>query len=665
MGYQTKDIRNLAVLGHAGCGKTTLIESLLFKTKMTSRQGKVTDGTSILDTAPDEKSRQGTIDSALAHADVDGLHINFLDTPGLLDFVADAIGSMGAVETALVCVDAKSGPKVTTRRLWSTAAAVNLPRVILVTRLDQPDTDFNGVVDKIRETFGDKCQPLYIPDASGPGFSKLSSILNPETEGHDEFLESVIESDEAVMERYLEGETISPEELAVTLRKAITAGEVFPILPVSAEKELGLDELLATIKNFLPSPLDRPHALIKDGERSPCDPTSDKFSGLVFKSIQSDAGKLSFIRVMTGGLKSGATLNNLTRETTERGAQIFQIQGKDRSSIDVAVAGDLIAIPKADSLTIGDSVGDSGFEGRYENVKMPQSMVRLAIEPKSRGDASKLLDGLRRLTDECPTFRFDKNIKTGDLIVFGSTKTHLEVMLERLKLRSKIDVERNAPKIPYRETISNKSDAQFRHKKQSGGSGEFAEVWMRCEPTERDAGFEFESKVVGGSISSNYLPSVEKGVRDVMNNGILSGCEIVDVKVVVYDGKEHPVDSKDVAFQKAGRGAFRECFTKGKPILLEPIVKLEVNIPSEYVGDVTSDLASTRRGQITGTDYEGKFAVIKANVPLAEVTEYDAQLRSMTAGEGSFSLEESHYDQVPSNVQQDIVAQYKTDQTDD
>lgn len=665
MAYESKDIRNVAVVGHAGCGKTSFIENLLFKTKMTSRLGKVTEGSSILDVAPDEKSRQGTIDSAVAYLNHDGCHVNLIDTPGLLDFVCDGVGALAAVETVAVCVDAKSGPKVTTRRMWNYAKNNKLPRAIVVTRLDQPDTDFAGVVDAIQSTFGDRCFPLFVPNASGPDFKTLEATLtlsdspsDAASAANESLVEAVVETDENLMERYLEGESISRDELIATMKKAFFSGELFPIIPVSAENGVGLDEVLKIFKDLLPSPLDVAHPMTVGEDTASCDPSSDKVSGLVFKAIQSDSGKLSFVRVMSGTLKSGQTLQNLTQEEQERGVQLFKIMGKDRSTTDQAVAGDIVAIPKADSLTIGDTVGDSGFEGRFLGASFPAPMVPVAIEPKSRGDASKLLDGLRRLAEETPTFQFEKDQITNDLVVRGCSQTHLDIMLKRLLTRSKIDVERHPPKIPYRETITIKGDAKYRHKKQSGGSGEFGEVWMRIEPNERDAGFEFKSEVVGGAISSSYMPSIEKGVTDTMKKGILAGCNIVDVRVIVYDGKEHAVDSKDVAFQKAGRGAFIEAFKKAKPIMLEPIVSVEVTVPSDNVGDVTTDLISSRRGQIIGTDYEGKYATIKANAALATILAgYDAQLRSMTAGEGSYSIEPSHYDQLPSNIQQQLVAE--------
>jgi elongation factor G len=671
MGYQPNDIRNVAFIGHAGCGKTSLIEQLLFKTKMTSRCGSVNEGTSILDVGDDEKARKSTIDSAVAYLDHEGMHVNMIDTPGLLDFVTDAIGALAAVEAAAVCVDAKAGPKVATRKLWRVAGESNLPRALIVTRLDQQDCSFEDVVSDIKNTFGDKCCPLFIPNDSGPGFSSLESALTIREGSSDNaraanevLTDAVVETDEALMERYLEGEAISRDELFEAMKKAFIMGEIYPILPLSADKDLGLAQLLEVMKLVFPSPLDLPHDIVDGDETKKHDPNHSDFTGKVFKSVQSESGKLSFARVMSGALKSGDQLNNLSQDKSERGAHLFKVQGKDRQACELGVTGDIVAIPKADSLQIGDTLGPSQFKGRYVAAKFPRPMVGKAIVPKSRGDASKLLDGLRRLHQEAPTFQFEKHPVTHDLVVRGNSLTHLQVMLERLKTRSKIEVEQSDPKIPYRETITTKGDSQYRHRKQSGGSGEFGEVWMRIEPKERDSGFEFVSEIVGGSIDKSYFPSIEKGVKDVMTTGIIAGCRIVDVKVIIYDGKQHAVDSKDVAFQKAGKGAFRESFQKARPIMLEPIVALEVNVPSDYVGDVNSDISGGRRGQIVGTDYEGNYATVKATVPLSELTGYDAQLRSMTAGEGSYILEPSHYDVLPSNIQQQLQANHKSSKSD-
>jgi elongation factor G len=641
MAHTTKNIRNIAIIGHGASGKTTLVERLLYDTKATTRFGRVTEGTSVLDAAPDEKERGSSIDMHVVHATHQGVHLNLIDTPGAADFVGEAVLALAAVECALVVVDGKDGVKVNTRKLWAKCDELALPRFIAVTRLDVPQADLDARVKSIQAVFGDRC------------------VLLEETPS-TKVIELAVECDESLMIRYLEGVQLTPDEVKGVIKKSILAGKLFPIIGTSAEKGEGTRELLDALVKFAPTPAERPGRTRKDGKVVAEVAPDGPFSALCFKTVIAESGRLSYLRVFSGELADGQHFKNLRDGKEEKGGHLFTIQGHAREKLEKAVAGDIIAIPKMEHLHRGDTVADPHFEhGSYAIPSTPVPLAGLAVHPKKSTDAPKLLESLHKLEEEDPTFKILKDQQTGQLIVEGVSQLHLNVMLNRMKARSKVEVESERRKVPYRETITRPSKERYRHKKQSGGAGEFAEVELEIEPTARDSGFVYEWGVVGMNVSRTFAPSIEKGIQDVMQKGVIAGYHVVDVKARVTDGKEHPVDSKDRAFQKAGREAFKAAMQKAHPVILEPIVKIEVHVPGEKVGDVTSDLAGGRRGHITNTEFHGDHAVVSANVPLAEVMEYDHQLRALTAGEGSFHIEPSHYDVVPGNIQQQIVAAYK------
>ena len=669
-------IRNVAIVGHGGAGKTSLAEMMLFKAKATPRLGKVDDGTSILDFDPDEKERKSTIDSAIAHLDHKGASICLIDTPGLTDFQGEAVGALRPVETALVVVAANSGVGVNTRAMWDHAEKEGIGRAIVVSKMDADNVDAAAVLDEIRETFGSRCIPFNLHQGDGPGFSGVVNCLELADGADDEaaswneaLVEAVVEADEAAMEKYLEEGEIAPEELRGLLGKAIGAGTVVPVFFVSLTKDLGVGELLDAIASYFPSPLDgvkRRASATADGEADQ-DLVPDAgapFVGQVFKIVTDDyVGKLAFFRVYSGTMRANTHFHLCRTDAQEKMSNILWVHGKETKQVEEVTAGQIAAMARVESIAIGDSV-TADKNVFLPPIGFPLPMVALSVEPKARGDETKIGPALTKLADEDPSFTVDRNAQTHETVIAGLSDLHLKIKLGRLERRYKVEVCTKLPKIAYLETITGKGDAQYRHKKQTGGAGQFAEVWMRIAPVERGSGYSFNWKVVGGNISQSFRPSIEKGIKQVMEQGVISGCHVCDVSVEVYDGKEHPVDSKDIAFQIAGREAFKQAMLAAKPVLLEPIMDVEIMVPTSHMGDITSDL-NTRRGRIMGMEANGNMQSIKAKVPLAEMQTYSTELRSLTGGEGTYTATESHFDVVPPNVAQEIKARYLKEKESD
>ena len=666
----TGDIRNIVLLGHGGSGKTSLAEAMLHKSGATNRLGSVDDKTSICDYYDEEKEHQHSIQSALVHINHAGKLINIIDTPGYPDFIGPAIKAIPAAETAVIVISAPAGIETNTRKMFQLAAEANMPRLIVINKMDAENVAFPELIKGIQETFGSQCRCANLPAADKASIIDCienetgDSPLMDVAQAHTELIESVIEADDDLMESYLGGEEISAEKIASVFVEALKAGTLIPIVFTDARRETGVQELLDIIARYTPSPRQVKPVQLKDGD-SLMELTADPagpLAGLVFRVSfdQRSNMKYSSIRIFSGTITSETNLLRNDEKKGIRPGHTLKSQGDDNKEINAGVAGDIITLAKVEELKVGDLIHDGKAAGKFELPPVPEPMFSLALEPATRGDEQKIGTALEKLCEEDPCFKVSRDMQTKELVASGLGDLHLRIVLEKMKNRFKLSITTKEPKIPYRETITAKAEGHYRHKKQTGGAGQFGEVYLRIEPAERNADppLQFSWDIFGASIPGQYEPAVAKGINEVMQNGVVAGFPLQDISVSVYDGKHHPVDSKEVAFRAAGKGAFTDAVQKAKPVLLEPIVNIEVTVPAENMGDIAGDLAS-KRGRVLGQDMlAGNFIIIKAQVPLAEVTQYNSQLKSVTGGRGSYSMTLSHYEIVPPNVQQQIVAAY-------
>ncbi|MGA2442227.1 MAG: elongation factor G [Tepidisphaeraceae bacterium] len=678
--YTTGDIRNIVFVGHGGCGKTSLVDSMLFTSGTIKHKASILDGSSASDFEKEEKEHGHSIYTTILHCDHLGKRINVIDTPGSPDLIGSAIAAMPAVETVVVVISAQSGIEVVSRRMMEIARSRNLPRAIVINKIDLPDIDLEGLVAQIQETFGHECLPINLP--TGNCKTVVECLLNNSGESdilsvagaHTAMLDQIVELDDTLMEKYLGGEEPNYEVLHAPFERAMDEAHVVPILFTDARGGGGVAELLDAIAKHFPSPEEgnpRPFLSYRGAsatgqpqEEIPFEYRNDPGKPLlahVFK-VTTDpyVGKLAVFRVHQGKCSGQSQVYIGHNKKPIKLGHIFHLQGKEHREATEIIAGDIGAVAKIEEIHTNDVLHDDHAldSVHLRPLTFPTPMFGLAITPKARGDEQKLSMQLSKIAEEDPTFRWITDRQTHEVVINGIGELHLRLILEKLANRG-LHVDTKPPKIAYRETISNNAEGHHRHKKQTGGAGQFGEVFLRIEPLERGKGFEFVNEVFGGTIPGQFIPAVEKGVRDLLDQGVVAGYPLQDVRVVVTDGKHHPVDSKEVAFRTAGKYAFKDAVLKAGPVLLEPIVNMEVTVPEDKMGAITGDL-SGKRGRIQGTDVlPGGMAQIKATAPLAEVMQYQSQLKSVTGGQGSFSMELSHYEAVPPFVQQQIAAQYK------
>lgn len=675
MSYTTESIRNIALVGHGAAGKTTLVESILHHAGKLPAPGTVEKGNTVCDFDPQEKAHQHSLDSALVNLDYHDTHINLIDTPGFPDFLGQAIAVLPAVETVAVVINAQTGIESVTQRMMERAAERQLCRMIIVNKIDAENIDLPGLVDQIQDSFGRECLPINLPANNAAhvvdcffnpaGDSDFSSVAAT----HSALIDQVVEMDEELMALYLEqGEDLQPEQLHAPFEKALREGHLIPICFVSARTGAGIKELLEVMVRLLPNPTEgNPEPFLKgEGEkvevlRAVPDPQQHAVAHVFKVLIDPFIGKLGIFRIHQGTITKDSQLFVGDGRKPFKVGHLFHLHGKEHPEIATGIPGDICAVAKVDDIHRDVVLHDSHDEDEIHlrPLRFPTPLFGLAIRAATRGDEQKLSDTVNKLLEEDPCLALEHNTHTKETVLRGLSDLHLRITLEKMQQRYNLQVETKPPKIAYKETISQAAEGHHRHKKQTGGAGQFGEVFLRVEPLPRDAGFEFASEVVGGAIPTSLLPAVEKGIREALQEGVVAGYPLQDVRAVATDGKYHPVDSKEIAFVTAGREAFLDAVSKAKPLVLEPIINLEVRAPADCVGSITGDLSS-RRGRIAGTDAGPRgLTIINAQVPLAELEGYESQLKSMTGGHGSYSIELSHYDPVPGDIQQKLYAAYR------
>ncbi|MGI6525459.1 MAG: elongation factor G [Bdellovibrionota bacterium] len=686
--YQTIDLRNIALVGHGSCGKTSLSEAMLVCTGVIDRMGTIEAGNTISDYHDDEKARQISISTGLLNLEWNNKKINLLDTPGYSDFIGEAISALTVSDCALVIINAGQGVQVGTEQLWQRAEDKKMPIIAAITGLDKEHADYEAILTEAKKTFGNKLIPMLIPLNQGVGFNQVADVIRKKiltfkTDGsgqfeesalpadlqetinkyHQDLVEYVAESDDSLMEKFFDQGGLSEDELKDGLHTAFQTGSFVPVYPIAGRSNIGVVRMLDFITKYGTSPLDNPSTIVTDGstENVELEITDPRTALYIFKtSSEAHIGEVSYFRVLSGKVSTGMDLLNSTQQKPERLGQVAIVCGKNRTSVDELSAGDIGSTVKLKVSKAGDTLCDQKSAIIYPAIEYPAPNMGAALKAKSKSDEDKIGLGLAALKQEDPTFNYFMDSETKQTVITGQGELHLQVAMERLKARFNIDLDLIEPKIPYRETIAGKADSKYRHKKQSGGAGQFAEVWMTVEALPRGSGIEFTQTLVGQNVDRVFVPSVEKGVYAACEEGPLAGCKVVDVKINFYDGKMHPVDSKDIAFQIAGKEGFREAFMNAKPCLLEPIYNISVKVPEEYMGDVMGDISS-RRGRIQGTEAEGNFTVVKGQVPQANLYQYATALRSITGGRGIFSREFSHYAEMPKEMEEKVIAEMKRD----
>jgi elongation factor G len=686
--YDAASIRNVALVGHSGSGKTQLASAILSISNMVNRFGKVDDGTTVTDYDEEEIARKHTLSAALAYAEWNKQKINLIDTPGIGNFLSDAHAGLQVADGALVVVDAVSGVMVQTEKVWSIGDDLKLPRLVVLNRLDRERASLERSLASLREACSRTVIPVQLPIGEERSFKGVVDLVTrkayvfqtdesgkfsetavpPAMEAdvnaaREALIEMVAENDERLMEKFFEAGTLTDAELVAGLRSATMAGKLFPLVCTSALLNIGVPQLLDAIGACLPSPADRPfRAIDKDGVETTRQ-ADEKLpaAAFVWKTVADPfAGRITMFRVVSGSLKSDSNCYNKTRDTLERFGHLLLLQGKTQTSVPEIKAGDLGAVAKLKDTLTNDTLGDRSQTVSFPAVKFPEPVLSYAIEPKSRGDEDKISTAMHRLEEEDPSIRYSRDPQTKELLLSGQGQLHIEVTVAKLKRRFGVDVNLKPPRIPYRETIKASTEAHGRHKKQTGGHGQFGDCKIKVEPLARGADFEFVDDIFGGSIPRQFIPAVEKGIQDARSRGYLAGYPMVDFRVTVFDGSYHDVDSNELSFKLAGSLAFKDAMTRARPTILEPIMNVEVHAPSDFAGDLMGDL-NGRRGRIGGMDTRGAMTIIKAQVPMAEMLTYEQHLTSATGGRGSYHMEYSHYDEVPAHLQSKIIAASKAE----
>ena len=683
--FLASDIRNFAIVGHGASGKTCLAEAMLKIGGEINRLGTIEDGSTTSDYHPGEKSRQISIHSTPLHMEWMDKKFNMIDTPGYSDFIGEALGALSVVDMAVITIHAVNGVEVCTETMWNHASQLGIPKMLVVNGLDREHTKFDSILEQARKRFGNNVFPMQLPVNEGPGYNQNVDVLRTElisyqadgsgkmTEGelpeelkekvqglHEELIEYVAESDDTLLEKFFEQGSLSEEEMRNGIHRAIQDQTFIPLFCTSATSNIGVARVCDFISKYGSSPDDRKTVTAQDDQGNDVDVSLDGSETVlqIFKTMsESHVGELSLFRVYSGKVKTGKDYHNTNRNINERFGQMFILNGKNRTQVDQLSAGDIAGVVKLKDTHTGNTLC-SGKHVTLPDLNLPNPNIHAAIKPSAKGDEEKLAVGLSTLHEEDPTFVYRVDSEVKQTIISGQGELHLTVTTERLKRRFGIDIALEEPKVPFRETITGNGSAKYRHKKQSGGAGQFAEVWMKIEPKQRGEGVEFTQSLVGQNVDRVFVPSVEKGVNTACSDGILAGCKVVDVKVDFYDGKMHPVDSKDIAFQTAGKHAFREAFLGAQPCLLEPIMDIEVKVPEEFMGDIMGDI-SGKRGKIMGMDADGSFQVIKAQVPQAELYHYATTVRSLTGGRGIHSESFSHYEKMPKEYENKVIQERK------
>ncbi len=677
-------IRNVALAGHGSSGKTSLAAALLFDFGATSRLTKVDKGNTVTDYEPEEVDRKISINAAACFFELNDHKINCLDTPGYSNFLWDTRASLRAVDGAAVLVCGVAGVEVGTEKVWAMLEEFRLPRVIVVNKLDRENANFRRTLESIRQFFGREAVPVQIPVGEEKDFAgiidlvRMKAVLFEKDESgkfreedipaalsaeaakkREELVEMIAENDEKLMEKYLEKGELSSEEVLSGLKKAVLNRQIYPVYACSALANTGVQPLAQGMIDLLPSAGERGEvkATIKGKEGSLGATVDGPLAALVFKTISDPyTGRISLLRVFSGTLNPDSAVSNVTRETDERLGGLFFLQGKEQMPAGQAKCGDIVATAKLKVTSTGDSISAKGEEIALPRIKFPEPSISFAIEPKTRADEDRISQASHRIMEEDPTVRFERDPDTNQLLISGSGELHVRIITDKLKKRYNVDIDLKPPKISYKETIKGRSDVQGRHKKQTGGRGQFGDVWIKMEPLPRGQDFEFEDKIFGGAIPRNFIPSVEKGILEARKKGVLAGYPTVDFKVILYDGSYHEVDSSDIAFKIAASKAFKLAMREAKPTILEPVMTVEVYSPENYMGDIMGNL-NGRRGKLQGMEQKGTMRIIKATVPMAEMLDFEPTLTSITGGRGSFLMEFSHYEEVPSHLQQKIIAE--------